>query len=105
MNTVQLSGKITDIRAVNDKVLFATILCKNRQGYEYIPVTIFNTSFFVRHFYEGKYINVIGHIHINKHDNIYHTEIIADELEFCGERTETDDKVAEIFNTATTETA
>lgn len=89
MNKIILSGKITNTNVL-DKVVYCTVCTRTRDNYEYIPVTIFQTEYFKNNFYEGKWITIEGHIHINKHDNKYVNEIIVDNMEFCGAKTQTD---------------
>lgn len=96
MNKVIVNGKISDIKPF-DKVIYAKICSRTGKDYEFIPVTIFNTEFFKRFFYVGKWICIEGHIHINNHNNEYSTEIIADEIHFIGDANEIDEKVAEFF--------
>lgn len=92
MNVVTLNGKIIDIRT-RDKVVYVTLLCHNgKTSGEFIPVTIFNTQFFNRYFYIGKWISIKGYVHMNGHDkNQYKKmEIIADEIYFSGNANEID---------------
>lgn len=92
MNQVLLNGKIIDIRTL-DKVVYITLLCHNgRSEGEFVPITIFNTNFFNRYFYKGKWMSVLGHIHMNGHDKTTHKkpEIIADEIFFSGDAQEVD---------------
>lgn len=88
MQTVILAGKIIRKRDF-DKVSYITIACKEGKAEtEFIPVTIFQTDFLTKYFTEGKWIGIRGHIHINKHNNEYATEIIADDLFFIGDKTQ-----------------
>lgn len=96
MNKVIISGKLTDVKPF-DNVIYAKICARTGKDYEFVPVTIFNTEFFKRYFYVGKWISVEGHIHINKYQNQYITEIIADEIHFTGDASELDAKIAEVF--------
>lgn len=92
MNTVILNGKIIDIRP-RENVVYITLLCHNGKSVgEFIPVTIFNTTFFNRYFYKDKWVSIHGHIHMNGHDKSTHKkmEIIADELYFSGDAQELD---------------
>lgn len=86
MQTVILVGKIIRKRDF-DKVTYITIACKEGKAEtEFIPVTVFQTDFLNKFFHEGKWIGIRGHIHINKHNNEYVTEIIADDLFFIGDK-------------------
>ena len=96
MNKVIINGKITNVKPF-DKVIYATICSRTGKDYEFIPVTIFNIEFFKRYFYVGKWISLEGHIHVNKHNDEYNTEIIVDEMHFVGDANELDSKIAEIF--------
>lgn len=96
MNKVILAGKI--IRETrNDKVTYATIMCRSRKEYEYISVTIFNTDFYNKYFRKDKWILIEGHIHINKHNETYTTEIIVDDISFIGDATEIDLAISEHY--------
>lgn len=96
MNKVLLNGKITSIRTL-DKVIYVNILCHGQAGPEFIPVTIFNTKFFNRYFYKGKWISIEGHIHINAHKigEYGKPEIIADQINFSGDAAAVDKFVEE----------
>ncbi len=96
MNTVIINGKITDVKPL-EKVIYAKICARTGKDYEFIPVTIFNTEFFKRYFHVGKWIALEGHIHTDKHNGEYKTEIIVDEMHFSGDANEIDAKIAEIF--------
>lgn len=96
MNKVILNGKIANVKLL-DKVIYCTLCCRTEKDYEFVPLTIFNIEFFKRYFYQGKWMAVEGHIHTNKHNNEYKTEIIVDEMHFSGDASETDTKIAEIF--------
>lgn len=96
MNKVILTGKIQRIKEF-EKVIYATICVRQGSTYEFVPVTIFQTDFFKRYFYEKKWIQIEGHIHINNHENRYETEIIADEMNMIGEISEEDRMVEEAF--------
>jgi single-stranded DNA-binding protein len=99
MNKVILNGKITRINEC-EKVIYFTICVRSGNEYEYIPITTFNTIFFKRYFEQGKWICVEGHLHTNKHNGTYTTEIIADSLNFSGDANDLDKEVAEIFRQA-----
>lgn len=99
MNKVIITGKIIRIKTF-EKVIYATICTRTNGEYEFIPVTIFNTDFFKKYFYEKKWITVEGHIHINQHENNYITEIIADELHFTGDSNEVDKALVDLINQA-----
>lgn len=96
MNKVIISGKITDVKPF-DRVIYVKICTRTGKEYEFIPATIFNTEFFKRYFYVGKWITIEGHVHVNKHEDKYTTEIIVDEMHFSGDANEIDTKIAEIF--------
>lgn len=95
MNKVIITGKIKRI-TILDKVIYATVTTYKKGEYEYIPVTIFSVEFFKKHFYEGKWVSIEGHIHVNKQNEKYITEIIADDILYCGEKTETDDLIQQV---------
>lgn len=99
MNKVIITGKITRIKPF-EKVTYATICTRSNNEYEFIPVTIFNTDFFNRYFYEKKWITVEGHIHINQYENNYTTEIIADNLHFAGDSSEVDKGISDLIKQA-----
>lgn len=96
MNKAIITGKITNVKVL-DKVIYATICARTEKEYEFIPVTIFNIDFFKRYFHIGKWISIVGHVHTNKHNNEYKTEIIVDEMHFVGDASELDAKIAEVF--------
>ena len=99
MNKVIISGKITDVKAF-DKVIYVKICTRTGKEFEFIPATIFNTEFFKRYFYIGKWISIEGHVHVNKHNDEYSTEIIVDEMHFAGDANELDTKIAAYKRTA-----
>lgn len=101
MNNVILNGKITQM-TVCDKVAYITICTRNKHGYEFVPVTTFNVEFLKRYFHIGKWICIEGYIHVNKHNEQYITEIIAETLNFSGEASELDKEVERILNEAQT---
>lgn len=96
MNKVLINGKITNITTL-DRVIYISVLCHGKEGAEFIPVTIFNTKFFNRYFYKGKWISIEGHIHINTHKigEYGKPEIIADQISFSGDAAEVDKFVEE----------
>jgi single-stranded DNA-binding protein len=103
MNSVILNGKIIDITTL-EKVVYITILCNNGKSEgEFIPVTIFNTEFFNKYFYKGKWISILGHIHMNRHDKSTHkkAEVIADQIYFSGDAQEIDHFVNECLQSQT----
>lgn len=101
MNKVIINGKITQVRTL-DKVIYINVLVHNKSGGEFIPVTIFDTAFFNKYFYKGKWISIEGHIHMNEHkkDEYAKIEIIADEIHFTGNLTEFDQFVNEQYANA-----
>lgn len=96
MNKILINGKITRVKPF-EKVIYATICTRTGNEYEFIPVTIFNTEFFKRYFYVGKWIAIEGHIHVNQHNDNYTTEIIVDEMNFSGDANEIDSKIAKVL--------
>lgn len=88
MNTVNLVGKIIR-KQETGKVTYITISCRASRETEFISITSFQTDFISKYFPIGKWIGVRGHIHINKVNNEYITEIISDDLYFVGDKTET----------------
>lgn len=96
MNKVIITGKI--IRETRkEKVTYATIMCRSRKAYEYIPVTIFNHGFYNKYFRRDKWITIEGHIHINQHENTYNTEIVADNMFLVGDATEADIAISDYY--------
>lgn len=102
MNNVTIVGKIKRM-TLFDKVVYITVCASRRGEYEYIPVTVFQVDFFKRNFYEGKWIAIEGHVHINQQNGKYITEIIADNISFCGELTETDEYIKQLNALTTNE--
>ena len=98
MNKVIINGKITNVRTL-DKVIYINVLVYNKQGGEFIPVTIFDTDFFNKYFYKGKWINIEGHVKMNDHKKGEYArlEIIADEIHFTGNISEIDQLVNEVY--------
>jgi len=99
MNKVLLNGKITNVTTL-EKVVYATILVHTKTGGEFIQVTIFNTDFFNKYFYKGKWISVEGHLHMNdksKNSEYAKMEIIADEIHFSGNLSDFDKFVNEQY--------
>ena len=96
MNKILINGKITRVKPF-EKVIYATICTRTGNDYEFIPVTIFNTEFFKRYFYVGKWIAIEGHIHVNQHNDNYTTEIIVDEMNFSGDANEIDANIARVL--------
>lgn len=96
MNEVIIAGKIIREKRL-DKVTYCTICVRTGKEYEYITVVVFNTQFYNKYFYTGKWILIRGHLHINQKENTYETEIIADDLNFIGEPSETDVYVNEFY--------
>lgn len=88
MNNVSLVGKIIRKNEMSN-VTYLTIAVKTaKKDTEYISVTVFQTDFVKQYFPENKWIGILGHIHINKHNDKYSTEIIADDLYFVGDKTQ-----------------
>lgn len=100
MNKAIINGKITQLN-ICEKVAYMTICARNKNGYEYIPVTTFNVEFLKRYFHIGKWICIEGYIHTNKYKDQYITEIIAESLNFSGDMSELDKEVERILNEAT----
>lgn len=96
MNKVIITGKIIRENR-QDKVTYTTIMVRSRKEYEYIPVVVFNTDFYNKYFRKDKWISIEGHIHINEHNGIYTTEIVADEIYFIGDPTEIDNTISEFY--------
>ncbi len=96
MNKVIITGKI--IRETRtDNVTYTTIMCRSRKAYEYITVTIFNNEFYNKYFRKDKWISIEGHIHINQYEKAYNTEIVADNIFFVGDATETDIAISDYY--------
>lgn len=89
MNTVNLVGKIIR-KQETGKVTYITIACRASKETEFISITSFQTDFISKYFPVGKWIGVRGHIHINKVNDQYITEIISDDLFFIGDKTESE---------------
>ena len=89
MNTVNLVGKIIR-KQETGKVTYITIACRASKETEFISITSFQTDFILKYFPVGKWIGIRGHIHINKVNEQYITEIISDDLFFIGDKTETE---------------
>ena len=87
MNTVNLAGKIIR-KQETGKVTYITIACRASKETEFISITSFQTDFISKYFPVGKWIGVRGHIHINKVNDQYTTEIISDDLFFIGDKPE-----------------
>lgn len=100
MNNVTIVGKIQRMTLL-EKVVYITVCSCRRGEYEYIPVTVFQVDFFKRNFYEGKWIAIEGHLHINKQNEKYITEVIADNISFCGTLTETDEYIKQVQSLTT----
>lgn len=86
MNKIILNGKITSVTTL-DKVVYISVLVHTKGGGEFIPVTIFNTDFFNKYFYKGKWICIDGHVQMNKMAKGHEygkLEIIADDIHFSG---------------------
>ena len=98
MNKVIINGKITNVKTL-DKVIYINVLVHNKQGGEFVPVTIFDTDFFNKYFYKGKWINIEGHVKMNNHKEGEYAklEIIADQIHFTGNLTEFDQFVNEQY--------
>jgi len=94
MNTVNLCGKIHAIKDFGN-VLYLTIHCKDSRNNEFLDVTIFDGTFFNRHFCKGMWIGILGHIHKNKYKD-YKQEIIADSLYFVGDAPTPEDEFKEL---------
>lgn len=92
MNIVNLVGRIQEIY-IKNKVCYIKIgVRQSRDIIEWISVTSFSTDFIQRNFCKGKWIGITGHIHINLHNGNYETEIIADNIYFVGNRTDTENQ-------------
>lgn len=89
MNIVTITGKIIR-KQETGKVTYLTIACRTSRETEFISITSFQTDFISKYFPVGKWIGVRGHIHINKVNDQYITEIISDDLFFIGDKPETD---------------
>lgn len=89
MNTVNLVGKIIR-KQETGKVTYITIACRASKETEFISITSFQTDFISKYFPVGKWIGVRGHIHINKVNDQYITEIISDDLFFIGDKPESE---------------
>ena len=87
MNTVTIVGKIIR-KQETGKVTYLTIASRTSRETEFISVTSFQTEFISKYFPEGKWIGITGHIHINKINDSYITEIISDNIFFVGDKTE-----------------
>lgn len=87
MNTVSIVGKLIR-KQETGKVTYLTIASRTSRETEFISVTSFQTDFISKYFPEGKWIGIRGHIHINKVNDQYITEIISDDLFFIGDKTE-----------------
>ena len=96
MNKVILVGKIKRINKC-EKVTLITICVHERGYYEYIPVKIFNTEFFNRYFFPDKWCTIEGHLKITHHNDLYSTEIIADNISFTGEANDADREIQRIY--------
>lgn len=96
MNEVIIAGKIVREKRL-DKVTYCTICARTGKEYEYITVVIFSTDFYNKYFYNNKWILVRGHIHINQKDKEYATEIIADDISFIGNPTESDQYITQFY--------
>ena len=105
MNSVHLCGKIHAIKDFGN-VLYITVHCKDSRNNEFLDVTVFDKKFFDRHFCQGMWIGIHGHIHKNKFKN-FKQEIIADNFYFVGDvpdfvneytDIEVDPETGEIFN-------
>ena len=89
MNTVNLVGKIIR-KQETGKVTYITIACRASKETEFISITSFQTDFISKYFPVGKWIGIRGHIHINKVNDQYTTEIISDDLFFIGDKPESE---------------
>lgn len=98
MNKVIITGKIVRDYRESEKVIYATICTWSGKSYEFIPVTIFQVDYYKRYFYKEKWITIEGYIHVNKRGEEYETEIIASNLYFAGEMSDTDKLVNEYYN-------
>lgn len=96
MNKVVIVGRIERITKL-DKVTLATISAHSHGHYEYIPVKIFNKEFFDRYFFPQKWCTIEGHIKVNKYEDKYTTEIIADNIQFTGDANDADREIQRIY--------
>lgn len=86
MNLVVITGCIQSI-TMFEKVCYIKIRVRQSSNVtEWITVTSFSPKFIQEHFYKGKWISIIGHIHINQTNDEYKTEIIADDIKFVGNK-------------------
>jgi single-stranded DNA-binding protein len=84
MNLVVITGCIQSIKFF-DKVCYIKIRVRQSSELtEWISVTCFSPDFVKKYFHDGKWISIIGHIHINNQNNEYNTEIIVDDIKFVG---------------------
>ena len=85
MNLFEIVGTIQRVN-IQEKNAFITILAKDGPNdAEFISVTSFQPDFCRKYLDEkNKPIAVRGHIHINKHNEEYTTELIADKFYFIG---------------------
>lgn len=98
MNNFNIVGKIQKCFMPSQEVAFITILVKrDKDNAEFIEVTTFNTMFAAKYLRPGKWIACTGHIHINKHNKEYKTELIADQFFFVGDLTDDDRAFNEIY--------
>ena len=99
MNNFNILGKIQRVNiAQSQKNAFVTILVKpNRDTAEFITVTSFNPMFVAKYLRPEKWIACSGHIHINRHNETYSTELIADNFYFVGVPDDFDKELNEIY--------
>lgn len=100
MNNFNILGKIQRVNiSKTQKNAFVTILVKpNKDTAEFITVTSFNPLFVAKYLRKDKWIACTGHIHINKFDDKYTTELIVDNFYFVGTPSDFDRELNEIYN-------
>ena len=88
MNNVTIVGKIQRINyAESGKMCFITIREKrNAEETNFLDVVCFSPDFIKRNFKDNSWIGINGHLHSNKHNEEYKTDVIADSIYFVGEK-------------------
>ena len=92
MNNLTIVGKIQRVNhAESGKMCFVTIREKRTQDeINYIDCVCFSPEFIKKHFEEGKWIGIQGHLHTSKYNDTYKTDVIIDTINFIGDKNTND---------------
>lgn len=89
MNKTIICGRIHEIRK-REKCTYITIMAYTQNRNEFIDVTLFNrqSEFFNKYFQTGQWISIDGHLHNNTYNGITQLTVIADNINFCGDKSQ-----------------